>query len=495
MRKHLIGGRVLSAEQPNFDRIININIESSTEMGDLTVKTLIIEIMGKHSNVILTKDDLVLDSIKRVGFDISSVREVLPGKRYVLPPAKGKRNPLELNKEEFLSLFGDENDERKTHKTIYENYSGISPAAANEICFRAGEPGEKGGKGRLFDAFSGLMSDVSEGRFKPQAITDETGKLIEFSPIVFTMYANPPFVKRYFADISSLLEFYYAERSAKYHMAQRAQDLRKLITSNIERLTKKIGIHEKTLAEAENREKWRLWGELITANIYAVKKGMKEFECVNFYDAESSLVTVPLDAQKTPAENAQRYFKRYNKDKRAAVEAAKNIEISREELFYLDGVLTALSAAAETADIDDIRAELVSQGFAKRKTVSKGKEKPKKSKPIEYISKDGFAILVGKNNAQNDELTMRIAEAADIWLHAKEIAGSHVIIRADGKPVPNGTVEQAAEIAAYYSKARESSVVPVDYCPRRNVRKPNGARPGFVIYDNYKTAYVKPSLP
>jgi len=499
LRKHLSGARITGVSQPDFERILEIRAESLNELGDLSEKILIIEIMGKHSNIILTDENgMILDSVKRVSADVSSVREVMPGKKYSTPPNRGKRDPLAADEKSFLETLNEVAEGTQIHKAIYEKYSGISPVAACEICFRSEiNPSDAlstvdvRNREKLFGCFKKLTDDISGGNFQYEAIYDEKGFLFEFAAINLTQFGG--FKKETFDTPSEMLESYYAQRDAKYHILQKSSDLRKSVTTNIERLVKKLDIQQKTLKETENRGKWKLYGELLTANIYAVKKGSENFTTINFYD-DNSEITIPLDQRKTPSENAQKYFAKYNKEKRAFDAMLEQTAQTKEELSYLEGVLNAVLAASDEADLDEIRGELSEQGFVKKKRENKknaGKQN-KKSKPMGYVSSDGFEIFVGKSNTQNDELTLRFAAADDIWLHTKEIPGSHVIIKTDGKTPPDSTIAEAAMLAAFFSKAKASSLVPVDYAKRRNVKKPNGARPGMVIYDNYKTAFITP---
>ncbi len=496
LRKHLSGGKVLSVCQHEFERIIEIKVESLNEMGDASVKTLIVEIMGKHSNIILTNENgVILDSIKHISHEKSSVREVLPGGVYVLPPSKDKLNPLLRSKEQFQSLFKGKQG-FKLIDVIYQSYSGISPFLAGEVCHRAkvdstlfAEQATAEHVETLFKSFDEIMADVESGKFTPEIIFNEAGKPIEFSCVNMTLLeANE---RKSFENVSELLEVYYKTKDNIYRITQKSVDIRKIVQQNIERCIKKKELYDKTLKSISGRDTLRLYGELITANIYAVEKGTTSFTTVNFYDEDCKEITIRLDPTLTPSENAAKYFKKYNKEKRTFIALQDQIAQNDEELLYLETVLSTISTSADEQDIEEIREELAESGFVKKRRAQKG-QKQKKSKPMHFVSSDGFDIYVGKNNKQNDELTLRFAEALDLWFHTKEIPGSHVIIKTNGETPPNQTLNEAANLAAFYSKAQNSSLVPVDYVIKKFVKKPNGARPGMVIYDNYKTAYVTP---
>jgi len=497
LRKHISGGKIVDIQQPNFERIVNVKIESLNEMGDNTVKTLVIEIMGKHSNIMLLDDNLtVLDSIKHISYDTSSVREVLPGRKYMLPPSQDKLNILELEKEKFICEMKGKSG-IKLQEAIYKSYSGISPVLASELCFRAGLDSsyymeqlcEKDFK-QLFEVMKKLKEDIICGEFSPEIIKDEkNNKIIDFSSVEMTMYNS--FGKERFDSISKLLEEFYHKKDSASRMKQKSHDLHKLVMSNIDRCIKKKEIQSKTLKDIHDREKWRNWGELITSNIYAIQKGMTVFETQNFYEEEMPTVKIKLDAELTPVENAQRYFNKYNKAKRTFAALQEQIKQNNEELEYLNTILTSLENSTDESNIIEIHSELAEQGYIKKRRAKKG-EKLKKTAPMHYISSEGFDIYVGKNNKQNDELTLKFASSNDMWLHTKEIPGSHVIIKTKGFGIPEETIIEGALLAAFYSKGRNSSNVPVEYTLKKNVKKPNGAKPGMVIYEENKTLYVTP---
>lgn len=497
LRKHLQSGKIIKLEQVSFDRILNIYIESLNEMKDYSVKKLVLEIMGRHSNIILVdENNIILDSVKHISHDKSSVREVLPGKEYSLPPEQNKINTLNLDVNNFYDSINN-NKTKKIQNIIYQSYNGISPVIASELCFRAGidssdVPEEiSNDKIRLlYSKFYELVEDIKNNRFSPELITNDK-KLIDFSPFEMTQFVSYEVVK--FESMSELVEKYYETKDLSYRINQKTQDLRHLISQNIERCVRKKEIQMQTLKDIENREEQRLCGELLTANIYSIKKGMTTVTLPNFYSDNMENVTIALEGDLTPSENAQKYFKAYNKAKRTFEALQEQIKSNDEELNYLEGVLTSVSNCTDEQDIKEIRSELRESGYIKKIKGSNKKKSQKKSKPMHFVSSDGFDIYVGKNNIQNDELTLKFARNRDIWLHTKIIPGSHVIIVTDGKEVPDSTLDEAVNLAAYYSKARESALVPVDYTEKKNVKKPNGAKPGMVIYETNKTAYVTPS--
>ena len=499
LRKYIAGGKIVDICQPHFERILILKIESANEMGDLTIKHLILEIMGKHSNLILTDENLkILDAIKRISHDKSSVREVLPGKTYVFPPSQNKQNPMELEAKTFYKLLHIQ-EGKKVQDFLYQSYTGISPVIAAEICCRAGiDPSDAceqihaQQEAALFQSFGAVMEDVRHGNFSPALYyRTQGGSILDFSVLEMKQFTGCP-VKS-FPSVSAVLEAFYTERDNAAHIRQKAHDTRRLVLNHVERCVKKKEIQRKTLQEIAGKEIWKLKGELITANIYAIPPNTNTFRTVNFYDENLPEIEIALDPTKTPAENAQKYFQKYNKAKRTLAAMEIQQKQNEEELTYLESVLQALDTAKDDADLSEIRTELAESGFIRRPAAKKGQSKPKKAKPMRFLSSDGYEILVGKSNLQNDELTLRTAEPTDIWMHTKNIPGSHVIIRTNGaEEVPVSTLEEAATLAAYFSKAKQSSLVPVDYTQRKNVKKPNGAKPGMVIYLTNKTIYITP---
>ena len=498
LRKHLQSGKIVDVTQPSLERIVNIYVESMNEMGDYSVKKLVLEIMGRHSNLILVdEDDRVLDCVKHITHDKSSVREVLPGKEYELPPSQHKRNIRDLSYDDFYALAED-NKDRKLQQLVYTGYTGIAPQSADEVCYRAELDSsaivsqvDKGAMDRLYNSLSSLRSFIEREEYTPELASDQYGKILDFAP--YEMKRFKGMEKRRFDTMSELIEFYYAHKDFVYRMNQKTQDLKHLINSNIERCVRKKEIQQHTLKEIENRDIYQLYGELITANIYSIKKGMTTVTLPNYYSENMEEIAIPLDGELTPSENAQKYFKKYNKEKRTFTALQTQIASNDEELDYLESVLTAVENCQDEQDIKDIREELRDEGYIKRIKQQKGIKTNKKSAPMHYVSSDDFDIYVGKNNKQNDELTLHFAKSSDIWLHTKNIPGSHVIIVTEGRSVPDTTLTEAATLAAYYSKGQNSALVPVDYTEKRNVKKPGGAKPGFVIYTTNKTAYITPT--
>lgn len=496
MRKHLQSGKIIKTEQPLFDRIIVFYIESLNEMGDYTKKKLIFEIMGKHSNIILTdEDDTILEAIRHVGRDISSVREILPGRKYTAPPSQEKRDPQNLG-EEFFDIVN-KNKEEEISKIIYKNYTGISPVSASEICFRAGLSPSEHPLVLSFENITALFNSFKtffrfEDFPKPSLIFEKKGKCLDCVPFHPYHAEGAGYDIKSFSSMSEAVEVFYSKRDTSYRLNQKTADIKKLLSQNIERCMRKAQIQSKTLKDIENRDTLRLKGELLTANIYALKKGMESIDLQNFYSEKGESITIKLDPNKTPSENTQSYFKKYAKEKRTFEALQEQIVSNEQELNYLQSVLNCTENCTSEADVAQIRSELSSQGYVKEKKGKREMKKQSRSLPLSFTSSDGFTILVGKNNIQNDELTMKKAGPKDMWLHTKNIPGSHVIIFSEGGEIPDTTITEAAILAAYYSSGRGSSKIPVDYTLKKYVKKPAGAKPGFVIYETNKTALVVP---
>ncbi|SFP68721.1 Rqc2 family fibronectin-binding protein [Caldicoprobacter faecalis] len=498
LRKHLTGGKIVDIVQPQMERIAEILIESTNELGDLAIKRLIIEIMGRHSNIILVDEDgKIIDSIKHVNESMSRVRQVLPGLVYSPPPAQDKRNPLSETPDSFKDLLKSMSTNKKVENVLLNNYMGISPTTAFEIVYRALSDKTMGIQElseqqleALCRSFMAFFDEVKNKQFSPTMLKDEEGYPRDIFPFVYQQY--PASMLERYSSVSEMLEAFYSERDRLERLQQRTSYLSKLLKANLERCQKKLAVQMEELQQAKEADKFRLWGELLTANAHSIPKGLKEVTLVNYYDPNGSTVIIPLDEKKSPIQNAQEYFKKYSKAKNTLDKVSKQIEESREEIDYLEALLESLEKCTEESDVEEVYQELAEQGYIKKTTKEK-REAPAPSKPHHFISSDGFDIFVGKNNYQNDRLTLKTAGANDIWLHTKNIPGSHVIIKTGGRPVPENTLVEAALLAAYFSKGRNSSNVPVDYCPRKNVKKPSGAKPGMVIYEGYNTIYVTPS--
>ena len=495
LRKHLGSGKIIDVEQTGFERILKISVESYDELGDLTVKHIIAEIMGRNSNIILVNDDMkIIDSIKRVDFTVSSVRQVLPGLEYVLPPAAERVPLVNITPDTELDFAAT----RTADKLLMDTVSGISPLTAREIVYRAFGVTDITTTEMNLNKQSALKAElirfaaeVAENKFSPCFIRDKSsGRLIDFSAVEIKQYEGLAEVTPS-ESLSETLDEFYNLRDLHERMRQKGADLVKLLTNASERASKKITILTRTLRDAENKEQYKTKGELITSNLYRIKDGDKELTAENYYDNMKE-IKISLDPSLSPSQNAQRYFKKYNKAKTAEIEAAKQLKSAKESLEYLESTLTAVENAENETDLSEIRAELIREGYLKRKTVPK---KKKESAPRHFVSSDGFDIYVGKNNTQNDYVTTKLANSSDLWFHTKNIHGSHTVIKLGlDKDVPRTTIVEAAQLAAYYSKARESSQVPVDYTVIKNVKKPSGAKPGMVIYDGYNTIYVTPKL-
>ncbi|MBO5459468.1 MAG: NFACT family protein [Lachnospira sp.] len=479
LRKHLNNGRIVSVTQPGLERIIDIEVEHLNDLGDLCRKHIIAEFMGKHSNIIFCDDrQMILDSIKHVSSQMSSVREVLPGRTYFIPQTVDKADPLSTDYNGFKAVYG---KPMPLSKAIYTSYTGISPSIAEEICYEASISSDKPANCldvneqlHLFNIFTNFFEQVKEGNFSPN-IFYENNEPKEFSSVTMTLYPEC----KAFGSISELLHSFYSEKDKYTRIRQKSSDLRRIVSTALERSYKKLDIQEKQLKDTEKRDKFRIYGELINTYGYNIPEGAKSFKALNYYTNEE--ITIPLDPNLTPSENAVKYFNRYNKLKRTFEADSKLIEETRSEIEHLESVSTALDIAAFEDDLVELKEELIEAGYIHRKTKS-GKKVKVTSKPFHYISSDGFDIYVGKNNFQNDELTFKFANGNDWWFHAKKMPGSHVLVRTEGKELPDRTFEEAASLAAYYSKGKEQDKVEIDYCLKKEVKKPAAAKPGFVVY-------------
>ena len=502
LRKHLQGGKILKISQPSLERIIVFHIQSLDELGVLSTKELVVEIMGRHSNIILVEKDSqrILDSIKRVPLSVSSKRQVLPGLTYVLPPSQDKINPLDLSESIFYDSISIENPGLLVYKHIYSKYVGISPLIAREICYLSGiedttqiDSLDKSDTIRLYSSFMSIIQRIKTSNFAPTIVfMSNNEEVLAFSSIDLKQYGDYP--KTHFDSISKVLEEFYIVRDSMDRIRQKSMDLRKSVSIKLDRTYNKLAKQKEELLDAEKREKYKIIGDLITANMYKLEKGLKEIEVNNYYSEDNELIKITLDPQLTPSQNAQKYYKKYNKLKNAFELVSEHIIKTKEEVDYLENILTAMDNCTEVSDLDEIKAELIREGYIKNNSKANKKNASlKMSKPRHYISSDGFDIYVGKNNSQNDYLTLKFSSKNDIWLHTKDIPGSHVIIIKKSETIPPSTIQEGAMIAAFYSKAKLSSNVPVDFTERKNVRKPNGAKPGMVIYDYYNTVYVTPA--
>ncbi|MDF2877688.1 MAG: Fibronectin-binding domain protein [Clostridia bacterium] len=498
LRKHINGGRILRIEQPHFERIVKIDIEATNELGDKEVKTLIIEIMGRHSNIMLVKEDgTILDSIKHISADKSSVREVLPGRTYKFPPSQDKLSPLLTDKEVFLEAVGSKS--MPLYKCLYMSYSGLSPAVSQEICLKAQIDAELIGSScntetltRLYDAFASTLLLVKNVAFAPVLYLDNAQLPVDFYSMKLHLYDL--YHQKDFSSVSELVENFYFEKSTRFNVAQKTSDIKKLLHTFIDRAVRKKSIQEKALSEAENKDLYKIYGELITSYSHQVVSGSKTFLTMNYYEEPYSEIIIPLNENLNAIENAQHYFKLYSKAKRTEVAAKAQLLLIEEDLTYLHSVLLSLDLLENKEDIAELRAELVAMGYLKKRKGMTKKRLAKKAMPfLHFKATAGHAIYVGKNNYQNDELTMKFAKSNDLWLHIKDGPGSHVIVKLEhGQEVDDATLLEAATLAAYYSSGKLSSNVPIDYTFKKNVKKVPNAKPGMVIYTHFKTIYVTP---
>lgn len=481
LRKHLEGFIIEDIRQAGLDRIIIFEVKGRNEIGDVSSKQLIVEIMGRHSNIIIVDqtNNNILDSIKHVSFAINSHRAVMPGHPYIMPPEQKKADPLNAGTDDILRAI--DFNAGNLEKQLVAGFAGVSPLLAKEIVHRAG----LANRVTLPKSFISLMDRFRRHSYKP-AIT--YGKNKE----AFYLFTLEHLVgeSKTFPSISSMLDRFYFGKAERDRVKQQGNDLERLIINEKEKNEKKINKLEATLVEAKRADQYQLFGELLTANLFMAEKGMKELTVVNYYDEEGASVTIPLDPRKTPSENAQKYFTKYQKAKNSVKIIKEQIEIAAEEAAYFEGLLQQIEAASPK-DIEEIREELIEGGYIRARQRKQNKNK-QNLKPVleKYISSDGMEILAGKNNKQNDYLTNKVAGRDEIWLHTKDIPGSHVVIRS--KEPSEETILEAANIAAYFSKARNSSSVPVDFTKVRHVKKPSGAKPGFVIYEQQQTVYVTP---
>lgn len=498
-RKYIQGGNIVNISQVDFERIIKISVESFDELKEKTTKDIIIEIMGRHSNIILThsSNNKIIDSAKRIPPSVSRVRQILPGQTYVLPPKQDKLNPItDISLNTFVDTLS--SFDGPIFKSIYSKFLGISPVIAKEICFRANidenllvSEISSDDISKIYREFHNLFKYIKDNIYNPCMVIDTSiDKVLDFSCINLSLFSNLSIIND--DSISKILENYYATKDIKDRIHQRSSDLRKSISIKLDRLYNKLNKQEKELIESENADIYKIKGELITSYIYMIEKGMESVEVANFYDPEYKNIKISLNTNFTPSENAQKYFKKYNKLKTAKKEITSQMEITKEEIDYLENIMLSIENCENLAELMDIREELGKVGYLRSKNNSK-KETKLTTKPHEFVSSNGFKILVGKNNKQNDHLTLKVASNEDIWMHTKNIPGSHVIIKTEGKEVPDETIFEGAMLAAFFSKSKMSSQVPVDYTKKKNVKKPNGAKPGMVIYDTNNTIYVTPT--
>ncbi len=520
LRKHLQNGRITDISQPGLERIVRIEVEHLDEMGDLRHKTLIVEIMGKHSNIIFCDDNgVIIDSIKHVTAAVSSLREVLPGRPYFIAGTQEKLDALNTDYQSFRNALSAK--PQPLFKAVYGSFTGISPVLAQELCYEAGLDGERPAAAleeedfwRLYRSFSHMTAAIQEERFTPN-IAYSNGDPVEFCalPLIMYGYRTPPSTEMAappesdvalpvslssvhqerdtcsrarqgdhtvsYASMSELLEHYYAEKNTLTRIRQKSAELRRIVQTALERNVKKYDLQLRQIKDTEKKETYRIYGELLNTYGYSAQPGAASLEALNYYTNET--VMIPLDPTMTPTENAKRYFDKYGKMKRTLEALSSLTEKVRAEIDHLESVSAALDIALHEEDLAQIKEELTESGYIRRK--GRGKKQKITSRPYHYISSDGFHIYVGKNNYQNDELTFKFATGNDWWFHAKQMPGSHVIVKlGNAEEMPDRTFEEAARLAAYYSRGRGQDKVEIDYIQKKHVKKPGGAKPGFVVY-------------
>ena len=494
LRKHIGSGKIIAIEQPGMERIIRFTIEHLNELGDLCTKYLIVEIMGKHSNIIFcNEEDQIIDSIKHVSAHMSSVREVLPGRPYFIPETQSKLDPFVLTEE----IFQEKIFPRPVNvaKAIYTSITGISPLMAEEVCYRAGIDGgiptdglEDAERVHLAHTFLRMVDDIRDGHFEPNIIY-KGKEPVEFACFPLSQYQDYRAVS--YPSIFPVLETYYAEKNIVTKMRQKTVDLRKIVQNALERNVKKYQLQQKQLKDTEKKEKYRVWGELLNTYGYEVEPGAKSMEALNYYTNE--MIQIPLDETMTPQENAKKYFDKYSKLKRTKEALYTLLQETGDEIKHLESIAASLDIASSEEDLVQIKEEMMEYGYVKRKNTG-GKKVKVTSRPYHYISSDGYDIYVGKNNFQNDELSFKFASGNDWWFHAKGQPGSHVIVKSKNEELPDRTFEEAGKLAAYYSKGRQAPKVEIDYTQKKNLRKPTGGKPGFVVYYTNYSLLIEPDI-
>lgn len=496
LRKYIGNGRISAISQPSMERVLCFTIEHLDEMGDPAVKYLYVEIMGKHSNIIFCdKDGQIIDSIKHVSGQMSSIREVLPGRPYFIPAQQDRFDPWQIAKEQFVEQILKK--PCSVTKAIYTSLVGFSPIIATELAYRSGLDADDSTAAltqadveRLYDVFRSLLQDLSDGNFSYGIYYDPvTGAPKEFAPIPLTIYSDMEY--KTFSSISEVLEAFYAQRNKHTVIHQKSTDLRKIVSIHLERDRKKYLLQKKQLADTEKKDKYRIYGEMLHTYGYAASPGDKSIEVTNYYTNEPFVI--PLDPTLDAMENAKKYFDKYAKLKRTGEALSSYILETENEIKHLESIETSLSIAETEGDLAAIKEELQEYGFIKKHS-GKKTNRISKSQPLHFVDDNGFHIYVGKNNYQNDQLTFKFATGNDWWFHAKQMTGSHVIVKSENKELPDSTYEYAAALAAYYSSGRDNEKVEIDYLQKKNVKKPNGSAPGFVVYYTNYSLVATPSL-
>ena len=489
MRKQLLGGRVVSVRQVNGDRIVYVDMDTLGELGDREPRRLVLEIMGRHSNLMLLDgDNRILEAAHHVNAEMSRVRQIQPGMTYLPPPSQGRLDPMEMTGDQLAEKLR-ALPEAPFEKKLAGAVAGLSGISAREIALRVlgpggGEPAETE-LPEICEKTAGFFRRLPEME-DPRVEYADNGDTAEVFP--FPYLSRNTGNQKPFSTVSRALEAYFGSRDQQDRLRQKGASMVRLLKTQVERCEKKLALQEEELAGAARMEEYRIMGEVINANLYALQKGAAEATLPNWYDPEGGTLTIPLDPRLTPSQNAQKYFKKYQKARSAREIASEQKEKTLEELDYLESMLLDVGKCVGESELEEIRAELVRGGYMKRNTNRRQQRNLPPSRPYRYVSADGIEILVGKNAAQNDRLTLG-ARPEEMWLHAKDMPGSHVIVRCEGE-IPPETLKQAALLAAWYSKGQRSSMVPIDYTRRKYVKKPSGAAPGKVIYTHHKTAYM-----
>ena len=503
LRKHLSGARLLSVEQPGLERVVIFTLESLNELGDRVERKLVLEAIGRRSNLILLDEaGRILDCMRRVESTLGSSgpqqRALLPGMFYRLPPAQDKLDPMAQSREDLERLLSAAPEEAQGDKWLLDTFNGLSPLVCRELNFQAGGATDARlnilgpeGRARLLDGLEALLDRARRHDFAPTLLSRD-GAPWDFTFFPVGQYG--PLVESVpFPTFSELLDQFYEQREHLERVKQRGQDLIRSVTTARDRTARKIAHQEQELEATRDRERLRQLGDILTSNFYQMERGMARLRTVDFYDPDGKEVDIKLDPLLTPQQNAAKYYKEYNKAKTAEAVLTQQLEKNRRELDYLNSVLDNIPLAEGERDLQEIRQELTDTGYLRRPAKARGREKRVSSKPMEFRSSSGLRISVGKNNTQNDLLTCKQAFKSDIWFHTQKIHGSHVILWTEGREPDLQSVHEAACLAAWFSQARGGGKVPVDYTPVKYVKKPGGARPGMVVYTTYETAWVAPS--
>ncbi len=492
MRKHLMGGRVLDVRMEPGDRIVYFDFQCVNEMGDLVLNTLCAELMGRYSNLVLVQNGRIIDALKRVDFEDSQVRQLLPGLTYTLPPKPSRPDFMAVSAASIVAAACEK--QLPVADALGRTVAGVGPVVSREAAWRAfGETTllaselDEAGKRALAEAIDSIKAEYDAGGHPVSVLTAE-GKPVEFTFFRPQQY-GPSFVVREWPSFSALLEGYYSEKDRAERLRTKSKELHKAVRNLYDRAVRKQAARREELASAGKSEQLRLFGELLSANLYQIEKGMTEVTVYNWYD-EGREVTIPLDLRYSPARNAQNYFKNYKKKQTAARMLVELLDAGEKEIAYLETVLYEVESASGEAALNEIRAELKSQGYLKYY-----KQRDKKQKPADFwrfTSTDGFEILVGRNNLQNERLTLHLARGKDLWFHTKNAPGSHVVVMSEGRDIPDSTKEEAAQLAVLYSSQAKGVKVAVDYTEVKNIRKTGDLKPGMVLYEHYETAYITP---